>query len=81
MTVIAMSRTEIDRMNVLQDLAASRIKITEAATLIGLGMLYIRSAGPESTAIRRPDDWTALLGACLDSRCSILIESDFNLGL
>jgi len=37
MTVIAMSRTEIDRMNVLQDLAASRIKITEAATLMGLG--------------------------------------------
>jgi len=34
MTVIAMSRTEIDRMNVLQALAASRIKITEAATLI-----------------------------------------------
>ena len=37
MTVIAMSRTEIDRMSVLQDLAASRIKITEAATLMGLG--------------------------------------------
>ena len=35
MTVIAMSRTEIDRMSVLQDLAASRIKITEAATLRG----------------------------------------------
>jgi hypothetical protein len=30
MTVIAMSRTEIDRMSVLQDLAASRIKVTEA---------------------------------------------------
>src|ERR1700748_2187423 len=37
MTVIAMSRAEIARMNVLQDLAASRIKITEAATLMGLG--------------------------------------------
>ena len=37
MTVIAMSRTEIDRMSVLQDLAASRIKVTEAATLMGLG--------------------------------------------
>ncbi len=34
MTVIAMSRTEIDRMSVLQDLAANRIKVTEAATLI-----------------------------------------------
>jgi Winged helix-turn helix len=37
MTVIAMSRTEIDRMSVLQDLAASRIKVTEAAALMGLG--------------------------------------------
>src|SRR6267154_2363517 len=37
MTVIAMSRTEIDRMSVLQDLATSRIKITEAARLMGLG--------------------------------------------
>jgi hypothetical protein len=37
MTVIAMSRTEIDRMSVLQDLAASRIKVTEAATLMRLG--------------------------------------------
>ena len=32
MTVIAMSRTEIDRMSVLKDLATSRIKIAEAAT-------------------------------------------------
>jgi len=37
MTVIAMSRTEIDRMSVLQDLAAGRVKVAEAATLIGLG--------------------------------------------
>jgi hypothetical protein len=37
MTVIAMSRTEIDRMSVLQDLAASRIKVAEAATLMSLG--------------------------------------------
>jgi hypothetical protein len=37
MTVISMSRTEIDRMSVLQDLAASRLKVTEAATLMGLG--------------------------------------------
>ncbi len=36
MTVIAMSRTEIDRMSVLQDLAANRIKVTDAATLMGL---------------------------------------------
>jgi hypothetical protein len=35
--VIAMSRTEIDRMSVLQDLAASRIKVTEGAALMGLG--------------------------------------------
>src|SRR6267378_4345754 len=37
MTVIAMSRTEIDRMSVLQDLAASRIKVAEAAALMSLG--------------------------------------------
>jgi hypothetical protein len=37
MTVIAMSRTEIDRMSVLQDLAAGRIKVAEATTLMGLG--------------------------------------------
>src|SRR3979490_3415640 len=37
MTVITMSRTEINRMSVLQDLAAGRIKVTEAATLMGLG--------------------------------------------
>jgi hypothetical protein len=37
MTVIAMSRTEIDRMSVLQDLAANRIKVTDAATLMSPG--------------------------------------------
>src|SRR5258708_16693072 len=37
MTVITMSRTEIDRMSVLQDLAAGRLKVTEAATLMGVG--------------------------------------------
>src|SRR5258708_17523828 len=37
MTVIAMSRLEIDGMSVLQDLAAGRVKVTEAATLMGLG--------------------------------------------
>ena len=36
MTVIAMSRTEIDRMSVLQDLAANRIRVAEAGTLMGL---------------------------------------------
>src|ERR1035437_9302226 len=37
MTVITMSRTEIDRMGVLHDLADCRIKIAEASTLMGLG--------------------------------------------
>lgn len=41
MTVITMSRTEIDRMGVLQDLAAGRIKVTAAATLMGLGRRQI----------------------------------------
>jgi hypothetical protein len=37
MTVILMSRSEIDRMNVLRDLAEERIRVSEAATLMGLG--------------------------------------------
>src|SRR6202453_3240013 len=37
MTVIAMSRTEIDRMSVLRDLADGRIRTAEASTLLGLG--------------------------------------------
>src|SRR5258706_12593920 len=36
MTVIAMSRTEIDRMSVLHDLADGRIRIAEASTLMGV---------------------------------------------
>jgi hypothetical protein len=36
------------------------------------GTLYIRSAGPESIAIRRPDDWTAILERCLKHRADIL---------
>jgi hypothetical protein len=41
MPVIAMSRTEIDRMIVSQDSAASRIRGTEAATLLGLGQRQV----------------------------------------
>ena len=37
MTVITMSRTEIDRMSVLRDLTEGRIKVTAASTLMGLG--------------------------------------------
>jgi len=37
MTVIAMSRTEIDRMSVLRDLVAKRIKVSEACALTQLG--------------------------------------------
>jgi hypothetical protein len=36
------------------------------------GTIYIRSAGPESIAIRRPDDWTSLLERCLRHRADIL---------
>jgi hypothetical protein len=35
MTVITMSRSEIDRMSVLRDLAGDRIRVSEAARLIG----------------------------------------------
>lgn len=36
------------------------------------GSIYIRSPGPESIAIRRPDDWTALLERCLTHRADLL---------
>ena len=60
MTVITMSRTEIDRMGVLHDLADCRIKIAEASTLMGLGRRQVfRLAkaygkhGPEALVSRR----------------------------
>ena len=37
MTMIAMSRTEIERMSVLRDLAGGKIRAVEASTLMGLG--------------------------------------------
>ena len=37
MTVTWMSRSEIDRMNLLRDLAEDRVRVSEAATLMGLG--------------------------------------------
>ena len=37
MTVILMSRSEIDRMTVLHDLAEERIRVLEAAALMGIG--------------------------------------------
>src|SRR6476660_9758993 len=60
MTVIAMSRTEIDRMSVLHDLADGRIRIAEASTLMGLGRRQVfRLAkaygkhGPQALVSRR----------------------------
>lgn len=60
MTVIAMSRTEIDRMSVLRDLAASRIKVAEAAALMSLGRRQVfrlakaySQQGPEALVCRR----------------------------
>lgn len=38
------------------------------------GAIYIRAPGPESVAIRRPDDWTALLDRCLGARADILSQ-------
>src|SRR5260221_1520414 len=60
MTVIAMSRTEIDRMNVLHDLADGMIRIAEASTLMGLGRRQVfrlakaySQQGPEALVSRR----------------------------
>src|SRR6266849_1420175 len=60
MTVITMSRTEIDRMSVLQDLADRRIRIAEASALMRLGRRQVfRLAkaygkhGPQALVSRR----------------------------
>jgi hypothetical protein len=53
MTVITMSRTEIDRMSVLQDLADRRIRIAEASTLMGLGRRQVFKHGPQALVSRR----------------------------
>jgi hypothetical protein len=60
MTVIAMSRAEIDRMGVLRDLADSRIKVAEAAQLMRLGNRQVlrlakayRQHGPAALVSRR----------------------------
>src|SRR5438552_6029720 len=60
MTVILMSRSEIDRMTVLRDLAEERIRVSEAATLMGLGRRQVfrlakafRQRGPAALASRR----------------------------
>src|SRR5437879_7798724 len=60
MTVITMSRTEIDRMSVLHDLADGRIKVAGASALMGvdrrqvfrLAKAYGRH-GPEALVSRR----------------------------
>jgi hypothetical protein len=36
------------------------------------GTLYIRAPGPESIAIRHPDDWTTILERCLRHRADLL---------
>ena len=60
MTVILMSRSEIDRMNVLHDLAEERIRVSEAARLLGLGRRQVfrlaklfRQHGPTALVSRR----------------------------
>jgi hypothetical protein len=60
MTVISMSRSEIDRMTVLRDLAEDRIRVSEAATLMGLGRRQVfrlakafQRRGPVALASRR----------------------------
>jgi hypothetical protein len=60
MTVLAMSRTEIDRMSVLHDLADGRIRIAEASALMGLGRRQVfrlaknyAQRGPEALVSRK----------------------------
>jgi hypothetical protein len=60
MTVILMSRSEIDRMTVLHDLAEERIRVLEAAALMGIGPRQVfrlvkafRQRGAAALASRR----------------------------
>jgi hypothetical protein len=60
MTVITMSRSEIDRMSVLRDLAEDRIRVSEAARLMGLGRRQVlrlakayRQRGPTALVSNR----------------------------
>ena len=60
MTVILISRSEIDRMNVLLDLAEERIRVSEAVALMGLGRRQVfrlgkvfRQRGPTALVSRR----------------------------
>src|SRR5450759_4574644 len=60
MTVITMSRLEIDRMSVLRDLADDRIRVSEAARLMGLGRRQVlrlakayRQRGPAALVSNR----------------------------
>ncbi|MGC2193346.1 MAG: ISNCY family transposase [Terriglobales bacterium] len=60
MTVISMSRSEIDRMSVLRDLAEDRIRVSEAARLMGLGRRQVfrlakvyRQRGPAALVSKR----------------------------
>lgn len=62
MTVITMSRSEIDRMSVLRDLAEDRIRVSEAARLMGLGRRQVlrlakayRQRGPAALVSKRRD--------------------------
>ena len=64
MTVILMSRSEIDRMNVLLDLADDRIRVSEAVALMGLGRRQVfrlgkvfRQRGPTALVSRRRRFW------------------------
>jgi len=60
MTVITMSRSEIDRMSVLRDLAEDRIRVSEASRLMGLGRRQVlrlakayRQRGPAALVSNR----------------------------
>src|SRR3954465_14464515 len=60
MTVIAMSRPEIDRMHVLRDLAAGRMTVNEAAQLMRLTRRHVfrlakayRERGPSALVSTR----------------------------
>ena len=70
MTVISMSRTEIDRMSVLQDLAASRIKV-----LGRIGSVGHRTTGRYPGAVNRHHGigWE-FVHVCIDDRRRFLLS-------
>src|SRR3954467_8731986 len=85
MTVIAMSRREIDRMHVLRDMAAGRMTVNEAAQLMRLTRRHVfrlakayRERGPAALASsRRGKPSNRRYPAALRTEALVLIKANY----